>query len=96
MEDCRPISELRNLGPATERELEAVGIRSLQDIIEIGVEETFQLVIASRRARGAKVDSSATLMYALYGAVHDIDWRDVPESQKLEFKKLAAELRERT
>ena len=43
--------------------------------------------------RSAKCCNAAYL-YALYGAIHDLDWRDLPEAKKAEFKALAAELRE--
>lgn len=37
---------------------------------------------------------NALYLYALYGAIHDIDWRQIPNARKEEFKRFAAELRE--
>jgi len=53
-----------------------------------------QLLIArTQLGRSAKCCNAAYL-YALYGAIHNIDWRDVPETKKAQFKAFAAELRE--
>jgi len=91
----KPISQLRNLGPACQRDLNAVGIYTLADIEEIGIEGTFLQMMQGRikRKQGGKCFNAAYL-YALYGAVHDVDWREVPESKKRQFKKLTAQLRE--
>ncbi len=91
----KPISQLRNLGPACQRDLNAVGIYTLADIEELGVEGTFLQMMQGRikRKQGGKCFNAAYL-YALYGAVHDVDWREVPESKKRQFKKLTAQLRE--
>ncbi len=99
MNDKR-ISELRNLGPACERDLNAVGIYTLADIEEHGVEGTFLQMMQGRRKRNQALNKrggkcyNAAYLYALYGAVHDLDWREVPEVKKKQFKKLTKQLRE--
>jgi len=35
----------------------------------------------------------AAFLYALYGAVEDVAWQDVPEPKRREFKAVAARLR---
>jgi len=96
----KPIHKLRNLGPACERDLNAVGIYTLADIEEHGVEGTFLQMMQGRRKRtqAQKKKSgkcfNAAYLYALYGAVHDVDWREVPEAKKKQFKKLTQQLRE--
>ena len=93
-EDSRSISELRNLGPACERDLHAVGIYSADDIRRLGIEGTFVKLMESKRARGSGGTCfNASYLYALYGALHDCDWRDVPDEKKIEFKALTARLR---
>jgi hypothetical protein len=42
--------------------------------------------------RGGKCFNAAYL-YALYGAVYDVDWREVPEAKERQFKKLTKRLR---
>ncbi len=92
--DHRRISELRNLGPACERDLNAVEIFTADDIRRLGVEETFARLMAGRLARetGGRC-YNAVYLYALYGALEDCDWREIPEQKKVEFKRLTASLR---
>jgi hypothetical protein len=93
--DNRTISELRNLGPACQRDLNSVGIFNLNDLRKFGVEETYHRILIGRIQRAEATKSpSAIYLYALYGALHDLDWREIPEKKKQEFKKLAAELRQ--
>ena len=92
--DNRPIADLRNLGPACERDLHSVGIFTAEDIRKLGVEGAFSRVIENRMASGTNETSiSANYLYALYGALYDCDWRDIPQQKKTEFQQLAARLR---
>jgi len=93
--DTRAVSEMRNLGPACQFDLNAAGIHSAQDLIDLGPEASFRLMLQVRieQGRSAKCCNAAYL-YAIYGAIHDIDWRKIPEHKKREFKKLAASMRE--
>ena len=94
--DTRSIKELRNLGTACEKDLHFVEIYTAQDIKQLGVEGTFIKLMEGRIARGDEGFSfNATYLYALYGAIHDCDWREVPEEKKREFKKLTASLRKK-
>ena len=92
--DKRKISEMRNLGPACEKDLNAVGITRAEHVKQLGVEETFLRMLFGRvnQGRSAKY-CNATYLYAIYGAIHDIDWRKVPENKKAQFKAFTAELR---
>lgn len=92
--DRRRISEMRNLGPACEEDLNAAGIFTAQELIDTGVETAFIKLLQCRVARGLSTHGcNAAYLYALYGAVHDCDWREVPEAKKVEFKKWTAEIR---
>ncbi|MFK7820004.1 MAG: TfoX/Sxy family DNA transformation protein [Planctomycetaceae bacterium] len=92
--DDTPVIELRNLGPACEAGLVAAGIKNAGDIRKLGVEETFvRLMVAFERDGRGKKCYNAAYLYALYGAIHDIDWRDLPDGKKDEFKAFAAEMR---
>lgn len=93
--DTRRISEMRNLGPACERDLNAVGIFTAQDVLDIGIEGAFVKLLQGRVSRGlSTLGCNAAYLYALYGAVHDVDWRKIPGAKKVAFRKLSAELRE--
>ena len=92
--DNRQIADLRNLGPACARDLHAVDIFTAEDIRKLGVEGTFSRVIENHLTNGHKGTLiNATYLYALYGALHDCDWREIPQQKKTEFKRLAARLR---
>lgn len=89
------ISALRNLGPASEQDLNAAGIHTAKQLKEVGAEAAFIKILAHRRELGQSTQScTAVYLYALYGAIHDLDWRDIPEQKKAEFKQLAAEIRQ--
>ena len=92
--DDTPIIELRNLGPVCEAGLADAGITTAGGIRKLGVEEAFVRLMAARErdGRGGKC-YNASYLYALYGAIHDIDWRDVPDEKKVQFKAFAAEMR---
>lgn len=92
--DERTISEMRNLGPACERDLNAAGIFTAEQLKKLGPEAAFVAMLRGRQQhdRTARCCNAAYL-YALYGAIHDVDWRDVPNNQKSEFKALTAEMR---
>ncbi|QEG23467.1 TfoX/Sxy family DNA transformation protein [Mariniblastus fucicola] len=95
MSDDRAISEMRNLGPAIERDLAAVGIIVAQQVIDLGAEETFLRMLLGRKKEGRSGNAcNAAYLYALYGAIHDVDWLEVPEVVKDGFKKFTADLRE--
>lgn len=93
--DDRKISEMRNLGPACEQDLEAVGILTAGQLIEMGAEAAFLAMLSGRLKQGRSAKCcNAAYLYAMYGAIHEIDWRELPEKKKDEFKAFAAELRE--
>jgi len=95
VEDQRRISEMRNLGPACERDLNAVGINTAGQLKRLGAEAAFVRILLGRKQQGRSGKCcNAAYLYALHGAIHDIDWRKLPELKKLEFKALALELRE--
>lgn len=94
MADDRTISEMRNLGPAVEKDLNAVGIKTAQQVIDLGAEETFIKMLLGRKKVGRSAKCcNALYLYAIHGAIHDIDWRSLPENLKAQFKEFAAELR---
>ena len=88
------ISQMRNLRPVVERDLNAAGLYHASEVEMLGPEKTFLRMLEGRRANGRSAKCcNALYLYALYGAVHDIDWRDVPEDKKQAFKTLTAQLR---
>lgn len=90
----KKISEMRNLGPAVEKDLLAAGIKSSAEVLKLGVEKTFLKMLDGRlKLRRSAKCCNALYLYSIYGAIHDIDWREIPESKKNEFKKFTEKLR---
>jgi len=89
------ISSMRNLGPAVEKDLNAVGIFTPEQVAKLGAKKTFLKMLEGRlnSGRGAKCCNAAYL-YAIFGAINDIDWREIPEIKKDEFKAFTQKLRE--
>lgn len=75
-----PLSELRNLGPASAGWLTAVGIRSRRDLSELGSVAVYQLL----KAHGYRV--TLNLVYAIEGALRDIEWKRLPTPVKARLK----------
>ena len=95
MKDQRLISQMRNLGPACEKDFEAVGIVYAHQIIKLGAKKSFIEMLRGRLELGREAKCcNALYLYSLYGAIHNLDWREIPEDIKLEFKKFTKELRD--
>ncbi|WP_419320522.1 TfoX/Sxy family protein [Caulobacter sp. ErkDOM-E] len=73
----RRIGELRGLGSVSARWLESVGIIREDDLRAIGAVEAF-----ARVRLAAAPDVSLNLLYALEGALRDVDWRVLPSEVK--------------
>ena len=85
---------MRNLGKACETDFHAAGIYCAEELITLGPEKAFIRMLEGRVKSGRSTKCcNALYLYAIYGAIHDIDWRDIPETKKAEFKKMTAQIR---
>lgn len=73
----------RNLGPASEAELNSIGYSSLEQLIDDGWEEVFIRLVELHPHR-----LNLNMATALIGAIENCDWRDVPAPLKAEAKTL--------
>lgn len=78
------LAGLRNLGPASARRLRAVGIADAAALTDAGPALAYLRV-----ARGFPGHTSRTLLWALFGALADLDWREVPAAER---ERLLAEV----
>ena len=93
--DDTPILELRNLGPKCKEQLNAVGIYTAGDIRKLGIKETFERMMfgcITHPKQGSCINAS--YLYALYGAIHDCDWRDIPAKKRDELKAFTEKIRQ--
>lgn len=76
--------KLRNLGRTSARMLAEVGIDSAEKLQELGAVPAYCLV------KSAFPDTSRNLLWAIYGALKDIDWRDVSAETKAQLDRQVA------
>ncbi len=84
---------MRNLGPAIEKTLNAAGIYTAEQVRQLGPEATYQRMIEAQIATGKKLVVHPAYLYAIYAALEDCDWREVPAAKKREFKAICDRLR---
>lgn len=70
------LKTLLNLGPKSTGWLTDIGVQTRQDLVDMGIVPAYCLL----KAQGYPV--SLNLLYALYGALHDIPWNKVPPEVK--------------
>jgi DNA transformation protein len=81
---------MRNIGPTSSRELREIGIENRDQLIEVGIEEVTRRLLFRF---GSEKKISLNYLYALEGAIHDRDWRDITPARKQELKALLDALR---
>lgn len=80
------LTSLRNIGSKSAAWLESVGIKSADELFDIGVEQVY------RKVRAAYPDQvSLNMLYALQGALLDIPWNELPEDMKSWLRKAVGE-----
>jgi len=73
---------VKNIGSKSKQWLASVGVHTLDDVVSLGVVETYKRV---RAAYPEKV--SLNLLYALQAALLDLPWNDLPPDMKKELKQ---------
>lgn len=72
---------MKNLGPKSSEWLASIGVFTIDDVVKIGVVETYKQVKA---AYPEKV--SLNMLYGLQAAVMNINWKDLPVDIKEDLK----------
>ena len=70
------LESLLNLGPKSTSWLADIGIHTRRDLVEMGIVPAYCLLKAQ------EYPASLNLLYALYGALHDVPWNKVPPEVK--------------
>ena len=81
------LTSMRNIGKELERKLKLTGINSAEDLIAIGSKEAYFKL----KLRFPEVCS--VHLYALQGAIENIDFNMLPEETKKDLKNFADELK---
>ena len=71
-----PVALLRNIGPKTARLLEESGIPTKRELLETGP------ILAYKILKHRYSGTSIVLLYALYGALNDCHWNELPPQIK--------------
>ncbi len=91
-----PVQTLRNIGSETAQDLKAVGVLYLDQLEELGAEQAFIRLMEGRKQCGKQMSCyNALYLYALYGALNDLDWRAIPTHKKQEFKEFTKKIRQK-
>lgn len=78
---------MRNIGATTGQWLTEVGIDSPEQLRRIGAAEAYRMIKAWR-----PWDVTLILLWALEGAINDIDWIDVSPERRLELRRAVDEV----
>jgi DNA-3-methyladenine glycosylase I len=78
------LDQLLNLGPASTRWLNAIGVHSRRDLEQLGAVDAYAML----KANGYK--ASLNLVYAIEGALTGRDWKRLPAQRKAQLKAAAA------
>jgi DNA transformation protein len=70
------LRDLRNLGPVSEAALTAAGVTTPQQLDELGPAAAYRLLLEHGHR------PHTTMLWALAGALLDLDWRDLPADLK--------------
>ena len=85
---------MKNLGPAVEKDLNAAGVFYATEVKKLGPKKAFIKMLEGRQKSGRNAGCcNALYLYSIYGAINDLDWRQVPSTKKDEFKKFTEKLR---
>jgi DNA-3-methyladenine glycosylase I len=77
------LTALQNLGPASTRWLNAIGVQTRHDLQKLGAVDAYAIL----RAHG--YNASLNLVYAIEGALRDCAWNRLPEKCKAQLKAAA-------
>jgi len=72
---------LRNLGKTSAQWLHASGIHTADDLRRLGAVSAYHAV----RSRG--FSASRVLLYAIEGALRDVNWKELPDALKTELNQ---------
>lgn len=87
MKNDNSLADWLKMGPTSSQWLAEIGVHTRAELTEVGVVEAYCLV----RARQPR--ASLNLLYALYGAVHNIPWNMIPPEIKTTLQEEVAAFR---
>ena len=80
------VADLKNIGEKTAVWLNQIGVHTKADLEQMGAVEAYWLI---QQQRGG---TTAVLLYALYGALHDLHWNALSQERKEILRQQAKQL----
>ncbi len=77
------ISKLKNLGEVSEKWLNEIGVYTKRDMEEKGILEIYNIL------RSMHPECNLNFLYAMQGALLDIQWNQLPKEMKESLKRKA-------
>lgn len=90
-EALKQMQKLRNIGPACAEQLVGAGIDTPEKLKKLGAKEAFLQIFTKYAYKNCV---NACYLYALHGAIEGLDWREISEEKKIEFKAFTKDVRE--
>ncbi|PLX06388.1 MAG: competence protein TfoX [Marinilabiliales bacterium] len=75
------ITGVHNIGKVLELKLEAVGIHSLDELKEVGTEESFLRLLSNNK------NTSRSVIFSIEGAIKGVRWHKLDEDRKNELRE---------
>lgn len=85
------VSDLKNLGPSTEKAFAEIGIKTAKQFKKLGWQKTMTLLIK----RNPK-NNHSLYAYALIGALENIEWNRISDKQKKAAQEFCGKLRDKS
>lgn len=82
-----PVDKLRNLGSKSAQWLAEIGVYTQTDLVKMGAVEAYWLL----KVQGYPVNLN--MLWALYGALHDIGWNELSTETKTRLKSEVSAMR---
>jgi hypothetical protein len=86
--NAKKISDLKNFGPITEKEFHKAGIKTVNQLVKLGWKNTIKKLVKSNSK-----NCHSVFTYAIIGALKNIEWNRISESDKIQAKKFTNTLR---
>lgn len=90
LSQAKAITDLKNLGPSSEKEFHRAGIKSAQQLLKMGWEKAYTKIV-SRNSKNCH----SMFAYAIIGAVKNQEWSRISEDDKLAARLVSQQLREK-
>lgn len=79
--DSTPVSEIKNLGPASRKMLADVDVSTVGDIRKLGLPLLFRIL------KGKGTNASMNLIYALEAGLRNIHWLELTTDEKNKLRR---------